>query len=87
MFGIMLAKAAVTNGINLVVSINNTAIKDRSMTLGFGLPISGTFSSLNLGVEYGTRGTTNNGLIKEDYFSINLGLIFNDKWFRKTLYN
>jgi hypothetical protein len=27
MFGIMLAKAAVTNGINLVVSINNTAIK------------------------------------------------------------
>lgn len=72
---------------NTGLVINNTAIKDRSMTLGFGLPISGTFSSLNLGVEYGTRGTTNNGLIKEDYFSINLGLIFNDKWFRKTLYN
>mgnify|MGYP000149989386 CR=1 FL=1 len=26
-------------------------------------------------------------LIKEDYFSINIGLLFNDKWFRKTLYN
>lgn len=72
---------------NTGLVINNTAIKDRSMTLGFGLPISGTFSSLNLGAEYGTRGTTNNGLIKENYFSINVGLIFNDKWFRKTLYN
>lgn len=67
--------------------INNTAIKDKSVTLGFGLPISGTFSSMNLGIEYGSRGTTRNNLIKEDYFSINIGLLFNDKWFRKTLYN
>jgi hypothetical protein len=66
---------------------NNTSIKDKSVTLGFGLPISGTFSSMNLGIEYGSRGTTRNGLIKEDYFSINIGLLFNDKWFRKTLYN
>ena len=72
---------------NTGLVINNTAIKDKSVTLGFGLPISGTFSSLNLGVEYGSRGTTRNGLIKEDYFSINIGLLFNDKWFRKTLYN
>jgi hypothetical protein len=72
---------------NTGLVINNTAIKDKSVTLGFGLPISGTFSSLNLGVEYGARGTTNNGLVKENYFSINVGLLFNDKWFRKTLYN
>jgi hypothetical protein len=72
---------------NTGLVINNTAIKDRSMTLGFGLPISGTFSSLNLGVEYGQRGTVLKGLVREEYFSVNLGLIFNDKWFRKTLYN
>ncbi|MBP6127475.1 hypothetical protein [Flavobacterium sp.] len=72
---------------NTGLVINNTAIKDKSVTLGFGLPISGTFSSLNLGAEYGSRGTTGNGLIKENYFSINIGLLFNDKWFRKTLYN
>jgi len=72
---------------NTGLVINNTAIKDRSFTVGFGLPISGTFSSLNLGMEYGSRGTTSNGLVKENYFSINLGLLFNDKWFRKTLYN
>jgi hypothetical protein len=72
---------------NTGLVINNTAIKDKSVTLGFGLPISGTFSSMNLGIEYGSRGTTSNGLIKENYFSINIGLLFNDKWFRKTLYN
>jgi hypothetical protein len=72
---------------NTGLVINTTSIKDRSMTLGLGFPISGTFSSLNIGAEYGTRGTTNNGLVKEDYFSINIGVIFNDKWFRKTLYN
>jgi hypothetical protein len=67
--------------------INNTAIKDRAMTLGLGLPISGTFSSLNIGAEYGVRGTVMKGLVREDYFSVSLGLIFSDKWFRKTLYN
>jgi hypothetical protein len=72
---------------NTGLIINNTAIKDKSVNLGFGLPVSGTFSSMNLGIEYGSRGTTSNGLIKEDYFSINIGLLFNDKWFRKTLYN
>lgn len=72
---------------NTGLVINNTAIKDRAMTLGFGLPIAGTFSSLNLGVEYGHRGTVIKGLVREEYFSVSLGLIFNDKWFRKTLYN
>ncbi len=72
---------------NTGLVINNTPIEDKSATLGFGLPISGTFSSLNVGVEYGVRGTTVNGLIKENYFSINIGLLFNDRWFRKTLYN
>lgn len=72
---------------NTGLVVNNTAIKDKSMTLGFGLPITGTFSSLNLGVEYGERGTVMKGLVREEYFSVSLGLIFNDKWFRKTLYN
>ena len=72
---------------NTGLVINNTAIKDRAMNLGFGLPITGTFSSLNLGVEYGVRGTVLKGLVREDYFSVSLGLIFNDKWFKKTLYN
>ncbi len=72
---------------NTGLVINNTAIKDKSATIGLGLPIKGTFSSLNLGVEYGERGSVLRGLVREEYFSVNIGLIFNDKWFKKTLYN
>lgn len=72
---------------NTGLVLNSESIQDKSVTVGFGLPIRGSFSSLNLGVEYGSRGTTNNGLVKENYFSINVALLFNDKWFRKSLFN
>ena len=72
---------------NTGLVINNTAIKDKAVNFGLGLPISGTFSSINVGVEYGVRGTVMKGLIREDYFGISFGLLFNDKWFKKTLYN
>lgn len=67
--------------------INGQSINDKSVNFGLGFPITGTFSSINVGVEYGARGTVMKGLVREDYFSINIGLLFNDKWFRKTLYN
>lgn len=72
---------------NTGLVINNKAIKDKAVNLGFGLPISGTFSSINVGFEYGIRGTVLKGLVREEYFGVSFGLIFNDKWFRKTLYN
>ncbi|SEP75685.1 PorV/PorQ family protein [Flavobacterium urocaniciphilum] len=72
---------------NTGLVINNTSIKDKAVNFGLGLPISGTFSSINIGVEYGVRGTVMKGLVREDYFGISVGLLFNDKWFKKTLYN
>jgi hypothetical protein len=50
------------------------------------LPFQG-FSNINLGFEVGRRGTTNAGLIQEDFFSIRLGLSLNDRWFVKNKYN
>jgi hypothetical protein len=41
------------------------------------------FSNINIGVEYGSTGTTKSNLVKEDFFNINLSLSFNDKWFQK----
>lgn len=67
--------------------INNMSIKDKAVNFGFAFPITGTFSSINIGSEIGSRGTSNNGLIKENYFTINIGLMFSDKWFKKNLYN
>jgi hypothetical protein len=70
---------------NTGLILNDTDITDFSLNFGLGLPVGSmtTFSNVNLGFEYGQLGTTDNGLIKEEYFGITLGLSLNDKWFRK----
>ncbi|WP_395045227.1 hypothetical protein [Flavobacterium sp.] len=62
-------------------------IKDYAMSLGLGLPLGGTFSNINLGFELGKRGTTNAGLIEENYANISIGISFNDEWFKKRKIN
>ena len=57
------------------------------MTLGLGLPITGSLSNLNLGLEFGKKGTTSNNLVQENYLILNIGFSLNDKWFVKSKYN
>jgi hypothetical protein len=68
--------------------LNGQDINDLGISLGVGLPLSGTIggSNLNIGLEYGQRGTKSAGLIQENYFSIFIGLSLNDKWFVKRKY-
>ena len=61
--------------------IQNESINDYGMNFGIGLPI--TYSKINIGVEFGKKGTTSNGLIEENYFNLSIGLSLSDKWFRK----
>ena len=61
-------------------------IPTKYFTFGFGIPFQG-FSNLNLGFEIGKRGTTNSGLIEENFFSIRLGMSLSDLWFVKNKYN
>ena len=61
-------------------TINNQQISGYSLNFGASFPVF-NFSSLNLAVEYGERGTTQNELIKESYFQIHIGATFNDRWF------
>lgn len=67
--------------------LNGKDIKDVSATVGFGFPLNGTFSNLNLGVEYGKRGTRDAGLVEENYLNFTIGLSFNDRWFVKRKYD
>lgn len=61
--------------------INSEEIDDRGVTLGFGLPVPGGVSNINIGLEYGKRGTTAKGLVQEDYFTFAMSFSLNDKWF------
>ncbi|NGY38648.1 autotransporter outer membrane beta-barrel domain-containing protein [Flavobacterium sp. XN-5] len=61
--------------------VNGESIDDRGLTLGLGLPITGTISNVNIGFEIGKRGTTASGLVQENYANISVGFSLNDKWF------
>lgn len=67
--------------------INGERINDIGLTLGAGFPISGTFSNINFGMEFGKRGTTSAGLIQENYANFSLGFSLNDKWFERSKFN
>jgi hypothetical protein len=61
--------------------INAQEINEKAITFGMGLPILGSISNANVGLEYGQRGTTSNGLIQENYLTLALSFSLNDKWF------
>lgn len=71
---------------NTGLVINNESIKDYGINAGFGFPIGKSLSNLNIGFEYGSKGTTSSNLIKENYFSVYIGLSVNDLWFKRTKY-
>jgi hypothetical protein len=68
---------------NTGLIINNKSINDFGVTAGLGFPIIGAFSNINIGVEYGKRGTTSANLVQENYTNITIGFSLNDKWFQK----
>ena len=72
---------------NTGLIINSQSINDTALTLGFGLPVGGNFSSLNLGVELGKRGTTNANLVQENYINLSIGFSFSDRWFVKRKFD
>ena len=66
---------------NTGLVLENESIKDCGMNFGLGLPLG--FSKIDLGFEFGKRGTTSNGLIEENYFNVSVGLNLGAKWFEK----
>ena len=75
---------------NTGLVINDESINEFGISFGLGLPIgpqTGVFSEINLGLEYGQRGTKNNNLIQENFFNFNISLSLSDRWFQKRKYN
>lgn len=71
---------------------NNKSISCWGISGGLGFPIknsrkvfSGTM--FNIGYQYGARGTTDDGFIKEEYQFISFGLTLHDFWFLKPKYD
>ena len=72
---------------NTGLEINGEKINEFGISFGVGLPVGNVFSNVNLGFEFGKRGTTEQNLIQENFFNLNLSLSLNDRWFQKRKYN
>lgn len=81
---------------NLYYNFQSTQLNELGISFGLGIPVVRSFrlegkkvaivSRVNLTAEYVKRGTTDNGLLQEDFFNIGIGLNLNDKWFTKRKY-
>lgn len=58
-----------------------------SLTAGVGLPIANRYnnrSMVNVNVQWFRRAASQAGMIKENYFMLNVGMTFNERWFMKS---
>jgi len=77
----------------LGLNINNVEITEMALSTGVNIPLasSGSFSSINFGIEFGTRGTKDQNLIEERFIRGKIGIAITpsrtDRWFVKRKYN
>ena len=66
---------------------NFSKINDFGMSFGLGLPLGRKLSNINIGFEFGEKGSTSNSLIQENYINLRVGLSLNavgrQAWFQK----
>lgn len=83
-------------GFNYTLSelyLNNTQLTNYGISFGLGIPVmvNNSNTSINLGVKYGSLGTTKNNLIQEDYIGVYFGITISpgiyDRWFLKRKYD
>jgi len=66
---------------NSFLELRNQRIDEFGISFGLGLPLPRTRSTINLAAEIGTRGTTTENLIKENFVRFTLGLSIFERWF------
>ena len=68
------------------LQLRNTNLNEYGISLGFGLPLKGNKTMLQIGSQASFRGTTNHDLIRESSIRIFIGFSINEKWFMKRKY-
>ena len=67
--------------------IDGHGIDDKGVTFGIGFPIKLEQLLLNVNLQFGKRGTTDNGLYEEKYFLIHFNATLHDIWFVKRKFH
>jgi hypothetical protein len=69
------------------LNINSTQLNSMGVSAGFGFPFKRSATMIQVAVEAGTRGTTENNLIQENYVKCSLGFTLSDRWFIKPVFD
>lgn len=73
------------------LKINNTDINKYGIAFGGSFPFQKSninrWSTIDLGVELGQRGSLKNNLIRENFLNLTIGINFAHKWFEKQYYD
>ncbi len=69
------------------VFLHNTSTTITGFTAGIGLPLRRASSHVNIGINAGSRGTTQNQLLRENFLHLNVGFTLNDIWFIKRKFD
>ncbi|MEE4260945.1 MAG: hypothetical protein V2I62_14360 [Bacteroidales bacterium] len=71
---------------NSYLSIFGKPINEYGISFGLTFPLKKSRTAIDLGIEYGRRGTTDNNLIQENFLNFSLGFSIHEHWFHKRKY-
>jgi hypothetical protein len=78
-------------GYNTPLELNGVNILQRGVTAGISFPVIKSMTRIHFGAEMGRTGTTENGLVRENYVAIMAGVSLSpsafDRWFVQTKYD
>ncbi len=76
---------------NTHLILRNTPIKEQAISIGFNIPIMNTTNLLSIALEYGSMGTLENDLIRQQFFNVKLTLSLSppnrERWFYQYKYD
>jgi len=68
------------------LQLRGKQLNEYSVSIGFGMPLKGMKTAINLSAELGSRGTTQSNLIQETFFNFVVGFSIYERWFIKRKY-
>jgi hypothetical protein len=71
---------------NSYLSIYDTPINEYGISFGLTIPLKKSRTAIDIGFEYGKRGTTDNNLIQENFLNFSVGFSIHENWFHKRKY-
>ena len=69
------------------MKLNGQQVRAYGITLGASIPIFQLSNMLNVGIDMGQRGSVKDGLVRERYVMLQIGISLYDLWFKRYRYD